>query len=202
MINKSLKMDLRWISIATLIMAVALWRSFISDGSTFVAANFTPIGAMALFSGAHFYGRVSRYLFPVIVLLISDIVLGFKESGFSTDNILYDGWFWVYLAFIVAVFFGEKIANHIRFTTIASASVGTALVHWLLSDFGFWLTGGINVISGLPFEQSVEGLMTCYTLGFPFFLKLAGSTLLYSLMLFGSYFFLKRLRSSELAIQS
>ena len=57
----------------------------------------------------------------MIVLLISDIVLGFKESGFNTDNILYDGWFWVYLAFIVAVFFGEKIANHIRFTTILMA---------------------------------------------------------------------------------
>ena len=185
MTNKSLKVDLRWIGIATLIIAVALWRSFISDGSTFVTATFTPIGAMALFAGALFYDRVSRYLFPVIVLLISDIILTFIESGLSTDNMLYDGWFWVYLAFIVAVFFGEKIANHIRFTTIASTSVGTALVHWLLSDFGFWLTGGINVISGLPFARSLEGLMTCYTLGFPFFLKLAGSTLLYSLILFG-----------------
>jgi len=180
--------NFHWTGVVALIVAVAAWRAFVLDGSSSLLANFTPIGAIALFAGAYFHNRIWRYFFPLAILFLSDLFLtqGILETGF-----LYVGWLWVYLAFIFTIFLGETISQKIKFTTVASASIGSALVHWLLSDLGFWWSGGINILSGVPFEKTLSGLLICYSLGFPFFLKLASSTLLYSLLLFGGYSFLR-----------
>ena len=176
------KTEQRWLAIVALIIALALWRAFVVDGSTNLLGNFTPIGAIALFAGATLQNRKMRYVFPLAILLISDLLM---VSELATNTLLYSGWIWTYLAFIIAVFFGEKISKLIKITTLFSASLGFALVHWILADFGFWFGGGINIITGVPFEKTIQGLLVCYSLGFPFFLKLAISTLLYSFVIFG-----------------
>ena len=94
----------RWLAIAALIITLALWRAFVVDGSTNLLANFTPIGAIALFAGATLQNRKMRYLFPLAILLISDLLM---VSDLATNPLLYSGWIWTYLAFIIAVFFGE-----------------------------------------------------------------------------------------------
>ena len=77
-----------------------------------------------------------------------------------------------------------------------------ALCHWVLDDFGVWVGGGINILTGIPFEKSLEGLLVCYSLGFPFFLKLAASTILYSFILFGlDKLINKASEKSELALR-
>src|SRR5215813_4094265 len=57
--------------------------------------NFTPIGAMALFSGAAFRDKWKKFLFPLIALLAGDIVVGFHKLMFV-----------VYLSFTVSVILG------------------------------------------------------------------------------------------------
>ena len=192
------KIETRWAGIAALIIGLALWSAFFVDGSTNLLGNFTPIGAIALFAGAKFSNRKIRYLFPMAVLLISDLLMVSETSG----GFLYSGWMWTYLAFIITVFFGERISEMIKFTTIFSASVASALTHWILADFGVWFGGGINILSGMPFEKTMQGLILCYSLGFPFFLKLAASTILYSFMIFGLHKFISRaLEKRELALR-
>jgi len=180
--------NFHWAGVVALIFTVAAWRAFINDGSTSLLANFTPIGAIALFAGTYFHNRICRYFFPLAILFLSDL---FLTRSIVETSFLYVGWIWVYLAFIFTIFIGEKISQKVKFATVASASIGSALIHWLLSDFGFWLGGGINILSGAPFEKTLPGLLVCYSLGFPFFLKLATSTLLYSLLMFGGYSFLR-----------
>lgn len=180
--------NFHWAGVVALIVAVAAWRAFVADGTTSLLANFTPIGAIALFAGSYFHNRVWRYFFPLAILFLSDL---FLTRSIVNTSFLYAGWLWVYLAFVLTIYLGETISQKIKFSTVAAASIGSALVHWLLSDFGFWLTGGINVISGAPFEKTLSGLLICYSLGFPFFLKLASSTLLYSLLMYGGYSFLR-----------
>ena len=41
--------------------------------------NFTPIGAMALFSGAIIRDRRLAFLFPLLTLLAGDVFLGFHK---------------------------------------------------------------------------------------------------------------------------
>jgi len=188
--EKPNKISYQWLTILALIIAVAAWRAFMIDGSTTLIANFTPIGAIALFAGAHFQNKAVRYIFPLAILFISDV---FLASDGMTEGLLYPGWVWVYLAFSITIFFGKKISNFIRLWSVFSASIASALVHWLLSDFGYWLTGGINIISNAPFEKTAQDLLLCLSLGFPFFLKLATSTVLYSFLMFGFYALLCRL---------
>src|SRR6476469_461453 len=42
--------------------------------------NFTPIGAMALFSGAYLGRRALAFVAPLAALLLSDLVLGFYHG--------------------------------------------------------------------------------------------------------------------------
>ena len=59
-----------------IIVVIAALRliSFIDMGPL---TYFTPLGAMALFGGAYFNGHVKPYLFPLLTLFISDVVLSF-----------------------------------------------------------------------------------------------------------------------------
>ena len=197
--EQSRKTEYPWVYIASLIVALALWRAFVVDGSTHLLANFTPIGAIALFAGAKLSSRKMRYLFPIAVLLVSDILMFPNETS---SSFLYSGWMWTYLAFTATVFFGELISKVIKFTTIFAASVASALCHWLLADFGVWFGGGINILTGMPFEKNMEGLLVCYSLGFPFFIKLVISTITYSFVLFGLNGIINRLlEKKELALK-
>src|ERR1051326_4060072 len=66
-------------------------------------ANYSPLGAMALFGGAYFNRRWKAFAFPLLMLLASDVVLHqtvFKRYG---NGFLYDGWYWVYGAFALMV---------------------------------------------------------------------------------------------------
>ena len=180
--EQNIKTEYPWVYIAGLIVALALWRAFVVDGSTHLLGNFTPIGAIALFAGAKLSNRKMRYIFPIAVLLASDILMSPSETS---SGFLYSGWMWTYLAFIATVFFGERISKVVKFTTLFTASVASALCHWVLADFGVWVGGGINILTGMPFEKNLEGLLVCYSLGFPFFLKLAISTVIYSFVIFG-----------------
>ena len=40
-------------------------------------ANFTPIGALALFAGAHFDDKRWAFIVPLAAMFLSDILLGF-----------------------------------------------------------------------------------------------------------------------------
>src|ERR1700756_1182257 len=44
--------------------------------------NFTPIGAMALFSGSVFRDKWQKFLFPLIALFAGDAVVGFHKLMF------------------------------------------------------------------------------------------------------------------------
>ena len=183
------KTNNQWISIIALIIALAAWRAFVVEGSTSLLANLTPIGAIALFAGANFQNRMVRYLFPLGILMMSDVLMRWE----GMDNaFLYSGWMWVYLAFTITIFFGEKMSKLIKIRTVFLASLASALVHWILSDFGYWIGGGINILTNTPFERTAQDLLVCYSLGFPFFLKLAASTFLYSVLIFSLYSLLNR----------
>ena len=40
-------------------------------------SNFTPIGTMALFGGAYFTGKVKPFIFPLLALFMSDVILSY-----------------------------------------------------------------------------------------------------------------------------
>ena len=105
--------------------------------------NFTPVTALALFSGVYFSNRILGILIPICVMILSDTILGFYEISY-----------FVYFSFILVSIFGllyKKV--NIGSTVVAS------LVFFLVSNLGVWLLG---------YPKTVEGFITCYTLALPF----------------------------------
>src|SRR5205809_1696783 len=85
--------------IIIIIAAIRVANNFSSNIT--VLANYSPLAAMALFGSAYFKGNVKPLLFPLMAIFISDVILFstvYKNYG---NGILYDGWLWVYSAFLL-----------------------------------------------------------------------------------------------------
>ncbi|MBW7959880.1 hypothetical protein H3C65_00075 [Patescibacteria group bacterium] len=132
--------------------------------------NFVPITGLALFSGAHFKNKIS-FLIPLAAMAISDIFLGFHNT------IPY-----VYLSFIVIFFIGRLIKKT-SFLAVASASLISAVLFFLITNFGVWQAGSM-------YPKTVEGLLQCYLMGLPFFRNTVLGDLFYSFLFFYGFKFL------------
>ncbi len=147
--------------------------------------NFSPIGSMALFGAAYFARKQWAFLAPLLALWLSNLVL---------DNVVYaafyDGfvWFsnaWVYGAFVLLIAFGGWVLRKVTVVRVLGASVGAAVLFFLVSNFGVWLGSGM-------YPPTFEGLIACYGAALPFFGNTLAGNLVFSALMFGSFEWLLR----------
>lgn len=151
-------------------------------------ANFTPIGAMGLFGGAYFTSKWKAYAFPLITLLVSDLIINlFIFDG--KYGVMYGKWYIIYGIFALIVFFGKILIKKVNIHNIVLASVIAALSHWLIADFTVWMGGGTDLRTMLPLTKNWAGLIQCYAQGFPFMKNFMMGNLVYSGILFGAFQF-------------
>ena len=130
--------------------------------------NFSPIGAMALFSGAYLGRHWLAFAAPIAALVISDLVLGF-----------YDGMLFQYAATLLAVAIGWALLSSRRGALrIAGAAVASAILFFAISNFGVWASGTI-------YPRDLGGLGAAYVAAIPFFQNSLAGYLFFSAMLFG-----------------
>lgn len=123
--------------------------------------NFTPITAIALFGGVYFTNKITAYALPLVIMVLSDFILGFSSITI-----------FVYLAFIVVSFIGTQQKK----VSIGSVLLG-GLSFFVITNFGVWLLG---------YPKTWTGLAECYTLALPFFRNSILGDLFYSgVMVFG-----------------
>ena len=151
-------------------------------------ANFTPIGAMGLFGGAYFTSKWKAYAFPLITLLVSDLIINlFIFDG--KYGVMYSKWYIIYGIFALIVFFGKILIKKVTIQNIVLASVIAALSHWLIADFTVWMGGGTDLRTMLPLTKNWAGLIQCYAQGFPFMKNFMMGNLVYCGILFGGFQF-------------
>jgi hypothetical protein len=132
--------------------------------------NFTPIGAMALFSGAYFSRKWLALAAPLGALLLSDFILGF-----------YDGMIVQYAATALAVAIGWLAIGRKRtLPRIGGGAIASAVLFFLLTNFGVWATSGM-------YPHTVEGLGACYAAALPFFQNSLAGDFFWSAVLFGGF---------------
>ena len=138
--------------------------------------NFTPIDAVALFGGAYVADRRLALLLPLLALALSDLVLGFAVYGYG---LVYGGMAFVYASVVLIAALGRVWLRQ-RATTlrIASGAVVAAILFFVLTNFGAWLTSGL-------YPHNANGLLACYLAGLPFFHYTLAGTLTYTAVLFG-----------------
>ena len=130
--------------------------------------NFTPIIAMGLFGGAYLKDKRWALLLPVGAMLLADVFLGFHGTMI-----------WVYGSLIIITIIGFLLKRGVTLQNGAIATIGGSLLFFLVTNFGVWASGSF-------YPKTLEGLISCYAAGIPFFGNtLAGSVFYSGLMFFG-----------------
>jgi len=124
--------------------------------------NFTAVTATALFAGRHFKNRVLAFAVPLLVMMISDLILGFYTIS----------WF-VYASFAAVVFLGQW-SQKMNVLTVLTSS----FAFFIISNFGVWLLG---------YPLTLEGFLACYTAAIPFFRNAVLGDLFYASILYYSF---------------
>jgi hypothetical protein len=138
--------------------------------------NFTPIGAMALFSGAMFRDRRVALLFPLMALLAGDFLTGMHRLIPV-----------VYASFLLEVLIGTWLGQRHSVPRIGVAVVFGALEFFLITNFAIW-----KVFDTYP--HTLVGLGACYLAGLPLFVNTLAGDAFYAAVLFGSFAFVQRLQ--------
>ncbi len=144
-------------------------------------ANFSGMGAVALFGGAYFKNKLNAFLLPVLMLFISDLGLVLTMGA---DYGFYSGWYYTYISFVLMVLVGHLIIKKVNGKNILIAGIVGVLIHWIVSDFGVWY-------GSTSFPQTISGFWMCLDLAIPYELKFLYGTLGYSALLFGVFESLK-----------
>jgi hypothetical protein len=131
--------------------------------------NFTPIGAMALFSGAYLGKRGLAFVAPLGPLLLSDAIIGFHT-----------GMPFVYASVMLVVLIGWAVRSRITPMRIASAAVASSVLFFAITNLGVWL-------KGIYYPQTLSGLAACYVAAIPFFQNTLAGDLFYAALLFGGF---------------
>lgn len=131
------------------------------------APNFTPVAAIALFSGVYLNKKYSL-LVPLAIMITSDLFMGLHNVIFFTWG-----------SFALTALLGMRIKKQKSFFSIASASVGSAILFYIISNFGVWVMGW--------YPRNLAGLVNCYVMALPFLRIFTLSTLIYSGVFFGIY---------------
>jgi hypothetical protein len=166
-----------------LIIALAIAARFIPG-----AANFSPVYAGLLFSGAYLKRRDSIW-FPILLLAGSDLLVNtlLYHTSFQWMQTLN----WIGFAAIVMV--GWWLQKRMSTRNVLIASVAGPSVFFVISNFGVWLAGGL-------YPPTFGGLTACFVAAIPFYGNSLLSAVLFSGILFGAYeYYLRRAHSHQMA---
>jgi hypothetical protein len=136
--------------------------------------NFTPIGAMALFSGAYLADRRLAFAVPLAAMLLSDAVLGFHT-----------GMPFVYGSVALIVLLGWSGLKRVTSMRVVGAALVSSVLFFVVTNFGTWAVSGM-------YPLTAAGLAACYVAAIPFFQNTMVGDLFYAGLLFGGFALLER----------
>ncbi len=126
---------MQFLLLITIAIAVLRLASFSGIGPFTL---FTPVGALALFGGAYFKGNIKPFVFPLLTLFVSDVIVSFTIFPELRVGLLYSGWYWTYLAFILITLTGKFLIKDIAVKNIVIAVITATVIHWLVANIGMW----------------------------------------------------------------
>jgi len=137
--------------------------------------NFTPVGAMALFSGAVIKNRRLAFVVPLLALFLGDIFIGFHKLMPI-----------VYASFLLSVAIGFWLRDRRTAGRISAATLLGAIQFFLVTNFAVWAFG-------LTYPRTSAGLVACYVAGIPFFWNTLAGDAVYAVLFFGTFALAERL---------
>lgn len=133
-------------------------------------ANFTAVGAIAIFSGVYFPKKYAISIL-LITMLVSDFFLGF-----------YPITMWVYGSFILISLLSAQLKNNLQNKRIFLFPFASAILFFVITNFGVWTSGNI-------YTHDIKGLIDCYVMAVPFFRGTFLGDLFYTVVLVSGFNF-------------
>ncbi len=131
--------------------------------------NFAPVAAIALFSG--FFFRRYFIAIPLIIMLISDIFIGFYDWKLMAV---------VYASFALIGLLGIFLRKNKSILFIVGCSLAGSFLFFILTNFAVWLFASW-------YTHDLKGLLSCYEMAIPFFKNTLAGDLFYTSVIFGCY---------------
>jgi hypothetical protein len=171
-------------SFLLLVIIAALYR--VIPGRPF---GFAPQWAMAVFAGAVIKDKKWAFIIPVLSMFISDMLYQLLyTAGMTTMQGFYEGQWQNYLLFALLVFVGMAVRK-LNVIQITLASVAAPTLYFIASNFLVWASNGST--RGLDRPKTFNGLMLCYMDAIPFYRVSILATLVFSAILFGTYWLIR-----------
>jgi hypothetical protein len=165
------------VAFGLLILAASLYRVWPDR-----PFGFAPQWAMAIFGGAVIKDKRLAFLFPLLSIFISDTIYQLMfQNGATQIWGFYEGQWNNYVLFGLLTVFGLMIRK-ISWIKIIAASLAAPSVYFLISNFLVWIGGG---------GYHRPTLMGAYIDGIPFYQMSLMATLIFSGVLFGTYFLIR-----------
>jgi len=139
-------------------------------------ANFTAIGAIALFSGLYL-SKKQALLLPLAAMFISDVFIGFYNIYIMAS---------VYIGFALVVLIGKYLQNNIKLLPVALGTLTGSVLFFLLTNTAVWAFGTM-------YTHDISGLITSYYSALPFFRNELLGNIFYVTTLVGGYEMIKKL---------
>jgi hypothetical protein len=179
-----LKKTIIW-SIIALVIIASLYR--VIPNRPF---GFAPQWAMAIFAGAVIKDRKWAFIVPVLSMFLSDLIYQMLYlGGISAIPGLYEGQWQNYILFGLLTLVGIAIKK-VNVLNVFAASLAAPTIYFVLSNFVLW--AGWTGTRGLGRPKTFDGLLLCYNDALPFYRTSLIATIVFSAVLFGAYFLIKR----------
>lgn len=167
------------IVLVLILVAIITRFLFIVDGVS-VLPNFTAVGAIAIIGASHFKG-IRKWLIPLVVLWLSDLILNNIVYAQYYDHFQVVGSLWVYGSILLIGVLAYFVMQKPSWGRLVFTSFGAAIIFYLVTNFGSWIS------PASPYVKDFNGLMLCYEMGIPFFRNTLLGNLFFSFVLFGAY---------------
>lgn len=157
-----MKFNGRIILFTIIIVALATICKFFF-GPSLSWSGFSPVIAIALFSGFIIKQKDFAFLFPLLALVISDAAIqALYENNLFPYPGIYSGQWKNYLILFTATLIGWALKGR-KTTSLIIGAVAAPTVFFLISNFNVWLSQDVL------YPKNFDGLMQCYAAGLPFY---------------------------------
>lgn len=145
-------------------------------------ANFSPLGAIALFGAAYFKRSWQSLVIPILTVWLSDLFINniIYKAYYPTFTFFYDGFLWTYMSYVLIGLYGMLVLKKIDLKRIITGITGATAIFFFVSNIGCW-AGNTN------YSQTFSGLVDCYIAGIPYLSGTILGDVCYGIVLFGGF---------------
>lgn len=138
--------------------------------------NFSPVTAIALFSGLYFANKWQSFIVALVCIWASDLCINYLYT--HQFQPFYTGFYWQYGTYALIVLIGIIFSKNIKLSNVILGSLSASILFFVITNFGTWFSFDM-------YPKTAAGLAMCYVAGIPFFKYTILSDFFFTAALFG-----------------